>query len=199
MLSYNWLRIDLLVFCLQKKWLGYAYKLCLFCKLKSHLTLWASFAVIFKSTQMCLRTHLEEALALIHLLNDRMRCILRGKKQIYSSANYSNWQKNHWRDKTCHILYEFRLISIWPICTHICIKWFIILTDILVLTNLSSNLSSSLFSKPEKSEFPKYNPRHFEEYKADDYRGCIQLFLLSTFVLRYCHQNLKKYVSSSVQ
>ena len=122
------------------------------------------------------------------------------KKQIYSSANYSSWQKNHWRDKTCHILYEFRLVPIWPICTHICIKWFIIVTDILLLTKLSSKLSGSLFSKLEKfSTFSWHNPRHFEEYKAVDYRGCVQLLLLSTFILRHCHQSLKKYVCSSVQ
>lgn len=130
-----------------------------------------------------------------------MRCICRaGKKQIYSSANYSNWRKNHWRNKTCHILCEFRVISVWPICTHICVKRFVILMGILFLTDLSSKLSGSLFSKLEKfSEFSWRNPRHFEEYKAVDYRGCIQLLLLSTFIPRHCHQNLKKYVCSSVK
>lgn len=89
----------------------------------------------------------------------------------------------------------FRVISIWPICTHIYSKWFIILIGILFLTNLSSKLSSSLLSKLEKfSEFSWHNPRHFEEYKAVDYRSCIPVLLLSTFILRHCCQTLKKYV-----
>lgn len=103
------------------------------------------------------------------------------------------------RQNLSHLVW-FRLISIWPICTHICIKSFIRLTDIPFLTNLSSKLSSSLLSKLEKfSESSWHNPRHFEEHKAVDYRSCIPLLLLSTFILRHCHQTLKEYVCSSVQ
>lgn len=115
--------------------------------------------------------------------------------QIYSSAKlFKLTEGSLKRQKMSHPIW-FRLISVWPICTHICIKWFIILMDILFLTNLSSKLSSSLLSKLEKFfEFSWHNPRHFEEYKAVDYRSCIPLLLLSTFILRHCCQTPKKYV-----
>lgn len=136
-----------------------------------------------------------------HLLNDRMRCLCRweGKPDIFLCKLFKLTEGSLKRQNLSHPVW-FRLISIWPIWTHICIKWFIILTGILFPTNLSSKLSSSLLSKLEKfSEFSWHNPRHFEEYKAVHYRSCIPLLLLSTFILRHCCQTLKKYVCSSVQ